>query len=284
MDPSMFVNMVIRPPKNEYPEPNMGKTYDNTWGGKVYTIDSFWVPNAKGEKLSCSFVEPKDDKDRSGESMPCVIYMHGNAGNKTEGFEYAEGLLSKGMNLCVFDFSGCGNSEGQWVTLGHKEKDDLKVIVEYIYEHKRVSSIAFWGRSMGAVTSLLYLAENPGTANCMVLDSAFNNLDDVVVQLATQMGIPPEFVEMLKPQLEMAIQQQAGFKLADLQTGPAAAQCEVPVMFVHGSDDEFIVPAHSEKNMAAYGGPTKSMKTCAGDHNAPRSADVVKAAIEFLKA
>jgi hypothetical protein len=32
-------------------------------------------------------VEPKNDGDRTGNLMPCVIFMHGNAGNKLEGLE-----------------------------------------------------------------------------------------------------------------------------------------------------------------------------------------------------
>jgi alpha/beta superfamily hydrolase len=52
---------------------------------------------------------------------PCVIYMHGNAGNKMEGAEYVGMLAKAGIDLVTFDFSGCGNSEGQWCTLGHKE-------------------------------------------------------------------------------------------------------------------------------------------------------------------
>jgi len=75
--------------------------------------------------LSSCFLEPENNADRSGDTMPCVIYMHGNAGNKMEGLSYAPHLLPLGINLCSFDFSGCGNSEGEWVTLGHKEKDDL---------------------------------------------------------------------------------------------------------------------------------------------------------------
>jgi pimeloyl-ACP methyl ester carboxylesterase len=33
------------------------------------------------------------------------------------------------MDLLSFDFSGCGNSEGQWVTLGWKERDDLRAVL-----------------------------------------------------------------------------------------------------------------------------------------------------------
>lgn len=47
--------------------------------------------------------------------------MHGNAGNKLEGLEYAKLLIPIGIDLLTFDFSGCGNSQGEWVTLGWKE-------------------------------------------------------------------------------------------------------------------------------------------------------------------
>ena len=112
------------------------------------------------------------------------------------------------MNLCTFDFSGCGKSEGDWVTLGFKEKLDLKSVIEYLNEHKRVSSIGLWGRSMGAVTSVLYMAQedNIGTYNCAVLDSGFCSLQYLMNSLAGQMGIPPDFVVMLQPMIEMSLQ------------------------------------------------------------------------------
>ena len=88
------------------------------------------------------------------------------------------------------------------MTLGHKEKDDLAAVIEYLYEHKRVSTIGLWGRSMGAATSILYLKENPGTVNCMVLDSGFSHLVELINGMAGTMGIPPEFVQMLLPMIE----------------------------------------------------------------------------------
>lgn len=202
MDPSMFVGMIIRPPKNEYQDPYMDKTVNMTAGGKQFKSEGFQVANYKGEMLSAVFTEPANDADRSGDTMPCVIYMHGNAGNKMEGMHYANQLLPLGINLCCFDFSGCGNSEGDYVTLGFKEKDDLKSIIEFLYEHKRVSVIGLWGRSMGAATSLFYVKENPGTVNCLVLDSGFSQLTTLIGGMASQMGIPPEFVQMLSPMLD----------------------------------------------------------------------------------
>lgn len=77
--------MILRPPKNEYEDPG---TVTETHNNKEYKIESFQVVNNQGEQLECTFVQPKNDADRSGELMPCVIYMHGNAGNKLEGLEH----------------------------------------------------------------------------------------------------------------------------------------------------------------------------------------------------
>jgi hypothetical protein len=53
--------------------------------------------------------------------MPCVIYLHGNCSSRLEGQQAANVLLPMGMTVFTFDFSGCGRSEGDWVTLGFKE-------------------------------------------------------------------------------------------------------------------------------------------------------------------
>jgi cephalosporin-C deacetylase-like acetyl esterase len=90
------------------------------------TIDNFEIMNLKNEKLKCSMVAPTAKSDTK---RPCVVYMHGNAGNKYEGQSHMNDLIPMGLDLFTFDFSGCGNSEGKWVTLGYKEKDDLHAVL-----------------------------------------------------------------------------------------------------------------------------------------------------------
>ena len=75
--------MIIRPQRSDYDEASLPKTMD--LDGKTYKYEAFEVKNAKNEKLNCTMFEPSTDEDRTGNEMPCVIYMHGNASNKTEG-------------------------------------------------------------------------------------------------------------------------------------------------------------------------------------------------------
>jgi len=78
----MVANMVLRPQRNKYPELNMDTPEKRNYHGKEYNLESFYVKNKNGQKLSCSFLHPSAKYD---EKMPTVIYMHGNAGNKLEG-------------------------------------------------------------------------------------------------------------------------------------------------------------------------------------------------------
>jgi hypothetical protein len=60
MDPSLFVNMIIRPPRNEYDDlkNDFTKVHPN---GKTYKLDNFTVTSPLGHALSCTFVEPAND-------------------------------------------------------------------------------------------------------------------------------------------------------------------------------------------------------------------------------
>jgi alpha/beta superfamily hydrolase len=43
--------------------------------------------------------------------------------------EYLAKILAAGLGLCTFDFSGCGNAEGEYVSLGYFEQEDLKLVL-----------------------------------------------------------------------------------------------------------------------------------------------------------
>lgn len=102
-----------------------------------------------------------------------IIYCHGNAGNKIDIIEIFEFLLWE-FNICSFDFSGAGYSEGEYVTLGYYEKYDIQAVVNFLRTELGIKNIILYGRSMGAVSSLLYSEMDPKIKAC-ILDSPFCN-------------------------------------------------------------------------------------------------------------
>lgn len=186
--------MVIRPPRNAYPN-DAGMTETHNIGGIQVVEDNFVIKNAKQESLHCCHMTQANLAE--GTQRPCVIYMHGNAGNKHEGKSLAYRLLPIGVDLLAFDFSGCGNSEGDWVTLGHKEVDDLKAVLNHLQQKGKTSKVALWGRSMGGSTSLRFdHTSSPIPVSCMIVDSSFCIFKEVAEGLVSKMmpGMPPEAI------------------------------------------------------------------------------------------
>lgn len=82
-----------------------------------------------------------------------ILFCHCNSSNRLECMQYLE-FLPADYAIAGFDFIGCGNSDGDYITLGVKESQQIRTIVQVLSQHYR--RVVLWGRSMGAVSVLLY--------------------------------------------------------------------------------------------------------------------------------
>ncbi|XP_051152814.1 uncharacterized protein LOC127266575 [Andrographis paniculata] len=263
-----LINFIIRPPRAEYNPKNDLLDQEFMLKGKWYQRKDLEVVNSRGDVLQCSHYVPIALPE--GKPLPCVIYCHGNSGCRTDASEAAIILLPSNITVFTLDFSGSGLSGGEHVTLGWNEKDDLKAVVDYLRADGNVSLIGLWGRSMGAVTSLMYGAEDPSIAG-MVLDSPFSDLVDLMMELVDtyKVRLPKFTVKFAIQYMRRAIQRKAKFDITDLNTIKVAKYCFVPALFGHATDDDFIQPHHSDRIFDAYEGDKNIIKFD-GDHNSPR--------------
>lgn len=202
--------------------------------------------------------------------MPCVIYLHGNCSSRTEAISSAQILLPMDMTVFSFDFSGCGKSEGDWVTLGHKEQDDLSTVIAYLRSTGRVSMIGLWGRSMGAVTSIFYAARDPSSIAGMVLDSPFSSLNELTLELAkTYSKIPLVIAKVVKKFIRKSILTRTGMDIDKLNPIDHVSSCFIPSLFIVANGDDFVRPHHGKKLFEAYAGDKNILKV-EGDHNSER--------------
>jgi hypothetical protein len=86
---------IIRPARCPYPEKALGPAIITVEGREVHRKD-FMLTNPRGLDFCCSLWVPADVK-----SCPCVVYLHGNSSNRTEGYPQTH----SDWNICV-DFSG----------------------------------------------------------------------------------------------------------------------------------------------------------------------------------
>ncbi|KAG5242281.1 hypothetical protein OIU77_029390 [Salix suchowensis] len=263
-----FINFVIRPPRADYNPDQYLWEKDFTLAGRAYKRQDLELANARGHTLRCSHYLPSPFPEDT--PLPCVIYCHGNSGCRADANEAAVILLPSNITVFALDFSGSGLSDGDYVSLGWHERDDLKVVVSYLRSNKQISCIGLWGRSMGAVTSLLYGAEDPSIAG-MVLDSAFANLFDLMMELVDvyKIRLPKFTIKMAVQYMRWVIQKKAKFDIMDLNCLKVAPKTFIPALFGHASEDKFIQPHHADLIFDSYAGD-KNMIKFDGDHNSSR--------------
>lgn len=120
-----LVHAIIRPPRSNYETSQLGpKSFE--FCGKSFERKDFELRNLRGLKFICSHWEPAAAY-RQNPVLPCVIYMHGNSSSRLEALSTLSLVLSLGATLFAVDFAGSGKSEGEYVSLGFYEKDDLQV-------------------------------------------------------------------------------------------------------------------------------------------------------------
>lgn len=264
-----LVNAIIRPPRCNYMKEHLGPSSFQL-GGKTFERDDFELRNARGLKLVCSRWAPVQ---RPNDVLPCVIYMHGNSSARLEGIPQLTTVLSLGATLLSFDFCGSGQSEGDYVSLGAFEKDDLKAVIEFLREEGQTSSIALWGRSMGAATSLLHGERDPSIAG-MILDSSFSDLQTLAEEIVDKgrksgLFVPGFVVYIAIRWIRSSVLKTAKFDIRSLSPIKHAHKCFIPALFVAAEGDEFVPAEHSKKIYEKYAGD-KNLIIVDGDHNSTR--------------
>jgi len=251
--------------------------------GKRFTRTDFTLRTKRGFNLECSHWEPVE---RATDRIPVVIYMHGNSSARVEVIPQLSYLLSLGLAVFAFDFAGSGKSDGEYVSLGYYEREDLSCIVAHLRATNVVSTIALWGRSMGAATALMFGDRDPSIA-CMILDSPFADLTQLceeMVEKGREQGIivPNIVVSVAIRMLQGSVKKQAGFNIKSISPISHADKCFIPALFVAGEHDDFIRKHHSEQLHDKYAGD-KNLIIVEGDHNSPRPKFMFDSASIFLQ-
>eukprot|EP00549_Striatella_unipunctata_P004205 CAMPEP_0118698022 /NCGR_PEP_ID=MMETSP0800-20121206/14924_1 /TAXON_ID=210618 ORGANISM="Striatella unipunctata, Strain CCMP2910" /NCGR_SAMPLE_ID=MMETSP0800 /ASSEMBLY_ACC=CAM_ASM_000638 /LENGTH=491 /DNA_ID=CAMNT_0006597705 /DNA_START=101 /DNA_END=1576 /DNA_ORIENTATION=+ len=277
-----LVNAIIRPPRADYKEEALGPPAF-TFCGKRFTRTDFTLKTKRGLSLQCSHWEPVE---RTSDRIPVVIYMHGNSSARLEVLPQLSYLLSLGLAVFSFDFAGSGKSDGEYVSLGYYEREDLMCVIAHLRATNVVSTIALWGRSMGAATALMHGDRDPSIA-CMILDSPFADLTQLceeMVEKGREQGInvPNVIVSVAIRMLQSSVKKQANFNIKQISPIAHADKCFIPALFIAGEHDDFIHKRHSAAIHGRYAGD-KNLIIVEGDHNSPRPKFMFDSVSIFLQ-
>ena len=123
-----------------------------------------------------------------------LICCHGINDNRAQWIEPIARLRARsGYGALMFDFAGHGKSEGNQVTFGVREAEDVEDVVAYLRERGDVNmaGLGITGYSLGAITAILAAARIP-ELRCVAIESGFADVQrDIAVLVRRFTGLPP---------------------------------------------------------------------------------------------
>lgn len=237
-----------------------------------------FIPSPFGYSLKAVLAEPHS-------SNKYIIICHGVTENKTNSIKYMNLFLNRGFNALIYDHRRHGESGGKTTSYGHYEKFDLQAVVHWLKKEKGDDLLlGIHGESMGAATMLLYAGMLEDGADFYVADCPFSDFrEQLSYRLKTEMKLPPQLV---LPVADIFLRLREKYSLNEVSPIAVIDQIKKPVLFIHSTKDDFILPTMTEALFLRKPGPKKLFLAMNGVHaqslNENRN-DYEKAIDEFLE-
>ncbi|KAJ8613153.1 hypothetical protein CTAYLR_004810 [Chrysophaeum taylorii] len=305
---SRIVRAYIRPPRADYELAALGPRAF-VFGDRSYARRDKEIRNARGRLVRYSvwrevsksrtqskhFARPDERKepeppsgdDENDERAPraTIVYAHGNASSRVEGLSQLSLALSlgRGVQFVALDCCGSGLSEGEFVSLGLKEQDDVVAVLDA--ERAALGKVALWGRSMGAVTTLLVSATRDPDVAAVVCDSAYASLRDLSLDVARRgaASLPTFVARSALRWIRDSVLRRADFDIFDVDALKHAPECAAPAFFICAADDNFVEASHTARLHDALGSDVKELCVCPGSHNSTRPTEAFDRVEAFLR-
>lgn len=156
---------------------------------------------------------------------------------------------SLGYNCLIMDHRAHGMSEGDYVGFGILDRYDWRVWIDSMEE--RMGSdidIVLYGVSMGATIAIMTAGfpDLPASVKAVIADCAFTSPYDVFAHiLKRDYHLPPFPIMNINERL---CRTKAGYGFKDYSTLEAVRSTSVPMLFIHGKEDDFVPLWMSERN------------------------------------
>ncbi len=180
--------------------------------GKVEKVHGWWIPatttNAK-----------------------TLLYLHGNGINIGANAAHAYRFHQMGFAVLIIDYRGYGLSEGNFPS-EETVYQDATTAWDYLVKQQQIqpSNIFIYGHSLGGAIAINLATQHPEAAG-LIVNSSFTSIADVV-NSGGQFRLFP--VELILNQRFESIK-----KIKSLQ---------MPVLFIHGTDDT-VIPFNMSKQL-----------------------------------
>ena len=168
-----------------------------------------------------------------------LIAVHGYNGQRSGMYDIAAFYAEEGYNILTPDMRAHGESEGTYVGMGWLDRMDLLLWIDYVLELDPDAEIVLHGVSMGGATVMMVSGEElPDNVKAIVEDCGYTSVWDIFSdELDALFGLPEFPILYIADGISKI---RAGYSFSEASSVKQVANAEVPILFIHGSEDTFV--------------------------------------------
>lgn len=246
---------------------------------KELTRDMFTdyiVKGSKGEDIHTSLLPACEPSNRY------VILAHGYTDNRYGMIKYAVHYRRLGFNCVMFDERGHGLNTKEPCSYSVREVDFLIAVLKDTFErYGEDITVGLQGESLGSATVLTALGYDivKEKVAFAVDDCGFAEIRTVIMRYMKVLHVPPF---MFYP-ANIAARLMYGIDFLKAVPLRAVSGNKIPLLCVHGANDDFILPDHCRQIYGASAGP-KEIRLVEGAGHAASAVVDPDGYYEMLKA
>lgn len=169
-----------------------------------------------------------------------VVFAHGyRSDHLGDPVNFQQYYHQKGYNFLSVDHVAAGNSQGNFVGFGYYESQDLhKWLNLLVSEYGEDIQIILHGVSMGGATVCQMASSVPQQVKFIVSDCAFTSGFDEFDNVIKSVGITK--TNTILKGFNAINKKLAGYDFALTDVRDSVKNAKVPMLFVHGGNDDFV--------------------------------------------
>ena len=208
--------------------------------GQSYGFQPIAIRNQEGLRLRGRYYAFGEKKG------PLILFFHGYRSTALQDGIGALSLCHKEkIDLLLVDQRAHGLSQGRTITFGVKERLDCLCWVEEMdrrWQGKR--PLVLYGLSLGAATVLAASGEKlPKSVKAVIADCGFSTPKDIILKVCQDRKLPGP---LLYPLLKLGALLYGGFNPDSCSAIGQIAQCQLPLLLIHGEEDHYVPLAMSQ--------------------------------------
>ena len=209
--------------------------YDLSWYDPLEKTD-YQVASYDGYMLNVELIRNPEVTDKY------ILLSHGYTDNRFGSLKYTKMYLDLGFNMIVYDLRGHGENEPTFCTYSAREREDLAILIRDSIVRYQPEIFGIHGESLGAATSIACLEDKP-QIDFVVADCGFSDISSVLKGGVRSAHLPEAVVSLAS----VCAKVRYGYSYDMMRPIDSLAENEIPILFIHGAEDSFILPEHSER-------------------------------------